>query len=59
MTPAERTEMLRVRLRPVEANKLGELAARDDELVNAVVRRALRRYIEDAERTDHKRKGRA
>jgi predicted transcriptional regulator len=59
MTPAERTEMLRVRLRPAEADKLRELAARDDEPVSAVVRRALRRYIEDTERTDHKRKGRA
>jgi len=51
--------MLRVRLRPAEADKLRELAAKDDEPVSAVVRRALRRYIEDTEGTDHKRKGRA
>jgi predicted transcriptional regulator len=40
---------LRVRLRPTEADKLRELAARDDEPVSAVVRRAIRRYVEQVE----------
>lgn len=40
---------LRVRLRPSEADKLRELAAKDDEPVSAVVRRAIRRYIEQVE----------
>ena len=40
---------LRVRLRPSEADKLRELAAQDDEPVSAVVRRAIRRYIEQVE----------
>jgi predicted DNA-binding protein len=40
---------LRVRLRPAEALKLRELAAKDDEPVSAVVRRAIRRYIEQVE----------
>jgi predicted transcriptional regulator len=39
---------LRVRIRPAEADKLRELAAEDDEPVSAVVRRAIRRYIEQA-----------
>jgi predicted transcriptional regulator len=52
---AIRSVALRLRIRPAEANKLRELAAQDDEPVSAVVRRAIRRYIEDADRTDHKR----
>jgi predicted transcriptional regulator len=43
---------LRVRLRPGEADKLRELAERDDEPVSAVVRRAIRRYIEQTEGGD-------
>ena len=41
---------LRVRLRPAEADKLRELAAKDDEPVSAVVRRAIRRYVEQVDR---------
>jgi predicted transcriptional regulator len=41
-----RSQTLQVRLRPAEAAKLRELAAQDDEPVSAVVRRAIRRYIE-------------
>lgn len=44
--------MLQVRLRPGEAEKLRELAAKDDEPVSAVVRRAIRRYIEQQEASD-------
>jgi len=40
---------LRVRLRPAEADKLRELAAKDDEPVSAVVRRAIRRYVEQVD----------
>jgi len=40
---------LRVRLRPAEANTLRQLAEREDEPVSAVVRRAIRRYIEQVE----------
>jgi predicted transcriptional regulator len=45
------------RIRPTEADKLRELAARDDEPVSAVVRRAIRRYIENVEATDAKPTG--
>ena len=38
--------MLQVRLRPDEAERLRELAAQDDEPVSALVRRAIRRYVE-------------
>ncbi len=41
-----RSESLRLRLRPAEVAKLRELAAREDETVSAVVRRAIRRLIE-------------
>jgi predicted transcriptional regulator len=59
-TPQDtRSHTLQVRLRPSEAHKLRELAAEDDEAVSAVVRRAIRRYIESAEGTHRKRKGRA
>ncbi len=41
---------LRVRLTPKEAQQLHELAARDAETtVSVVVRRAIRRYIEQTE----------
>jgi len=41
---------LRVRLRPSEAEKLRELAAKDGETtVSALVRRAISRYIEQVE----------
>ncbi len=46
-TPQDtRSETLRLRLRPADLAKLRELAARDDEPVSAVVRRAIRRYID-------------
>jgi len=46
-TPQDtRSETLRLRLRPAEVANLRELAARDDEPVSAVVRRAIRRYVE-------------
>jgi predicted DNA-binding protein len=51
-TPQARTETLQVRLRPAEADKLREIAARDDEPVSAIVRRVIRRYIEQAEGGD-------
>jgi predicted transcriptional regulator len=57
MNASERTtrsEMLQVRLRPEEAEKLRELAERDDEPVSAVVRRAVRRYIRQQEARDAK-----
>jgi predicted transcriptional regulator len=41
-----RSVALRVRLRPAEALKLRELAEKADEPVSAVVRRAIRWYIE-------------
>jgi hypothetical protein len=43
---------LQVRLRAAEADTLRELAARDDEPVSVVVRRAIRRYIEQTEGDD-------
>ena len=49
MTTDTRSIDLRVRIRPAEADKLRELAAMDDEPVSAVVRRAIRCYIEQAE----------
>jgi predicted DNA-binding protein len=60
MSPADttRAKTLQVRLRPSEYQTLAELAAQDDEPVSAVVRRAIRRYIENTEGTDRKRKGR-
>lgn len=51
-TQQTRSIDLRVRLRPSEADKLRELAERDDEPVSAVVRRAIRRYIEQTEGGD-------
>ena len=46
-TPQDkRDKTLQVRLRPAEYQTLRELAERDDEPVSAVVRRALRRYVE-------------
>lgn len=45
-TDDTRSIALKVRLRPAEADKLRELAEQDDESVSAVVRRAIRRYIE-------------
>jgi hypothetical protein len=48
--PADiRSVDLRIRVRPAEALKLRELAAREDESVSAVVRRAIRFYLEHIE----------
>jgi len=58
-TTDKRAKTLQVRLRPAEYQTLAELAAKDDEPVSAVVRRAIRRYVEDTEGTNRKRKGRA
>jgi predicted transcriptional regulator len=40
---------LRVRVRPDEAQTLRELAAKNDESMSAVVRRAIRLYVEQIE----------
>ncbi len=49
-----RSQTLQVRLRPAEMQTLSELAERDDEPVSAVVRRAIRRYIEQQEANNGK-----
>ena len=49
MKRPERTEQLRLRLRKSERKALEAIATRDDEPMSAVVRRALRFYIEQAE----------
>ena len=41
--------MLRGRLRPTQADKLGELGAQDDEPGSAVVPHAIRRFLERVE----------
>jgi len=41
-----RSQTLQVRLRPADADKLRELAERDDEPVSVIVRRAIRHYVE-------------
>jgi predicted DNA-binding protein len=52
-TRQARTETLQVRLRPAEVDRLRALAAQDDEMtVSAIVRRAISRYIEQAEGDD-------
>ncbi len=45
-TQEKRDRTLQVRLRPAEYDTLAALAAREDEPVSAVVRRAIRRYLE-------------
>jgi predicted DNA-binding protein len=54
-TTDTRAKTLQVRLRPAEYQTLAELAAKDDEPVSAVVRRAIRRYVEDTEGTGHRK----
>jgi predicted transcriptional regulator len=58
-----RDKTLQVRVRPAEYQKLQDLAARDDEPVSAVVRRAIRLYIEheegDQRAEHHGREGQA
>ncbi len=45
-TSDTRRTTLQVRVRPAEADKLRELAAKEDEPVSVVVRRAIRQYIQ-------------
>jgi predicted DNA-binding protein len=51
-TPQARTETLQVRLRPDEADRLRALAAQEDEPVSLIVRRLIRRHLEQQEASD-------
>jgi hypothetical protein len=53
MNTENRSAVLKVRLRPAEADALRELAEQDDEPVSAVVRRAIRCYIDIETEVSH------